>query len=180
MSSLLKNKYFSDSYSFLYVHLTHSDSGYKFVIVRTSQSLSVTLISVTHLTCGNLARAWIGSATLSIYVFNSYFSIFLFFFCPFLLLLTLVSQSWQTLLVDANRIRILSVISLLFFITLLLFYFIGACNFITLWNSREERSVSRILFSFFLENMCSKVVWFRKRILFLYIKIYTDMYLFIK
>ena len=38
--------------------------------------------------------------------------------------LTLVSQSRQTLLVDSNRITVLSVISL-FFITLLLFSFIG-------------------------------------------------------
>lgn len=107
LSSLLKNKHFSDSYSFLYVHLTHSDLGYKLVIVRTYQSLSVTLIPVTHLTCGNLARDWIGSATVSMFLIP-----ILFYFCPFLLLLTLVSQSWQTLFVDPNRIRILSVISL--------------------------------------------------------------------
>ena len=83
------------------------------------------------------------------YYYNNYY-------CPSLLLLTIVSQSRQILLVDPNRIRVLSVISLIFNYKNSIFFYRwvqGIC--ITLWASLEEESVSRILFSFF-KRICVK------------------------
>ena len=80
-----------------------------------------------------------------------YYYYYYYYYCLSLLLLTLVSQSRLTLLVDPNTGRLLSVISL-FFITLLLFSFTGACKeFVLLCEAAKENKVliSEILFNFF-------------------------------
>ena len=86
-----------------------------------------------------------------LFVISSYYYYYYYYYCLSLLLLTLVSQSRLTLLVDPNTGRLLSVISL-FFITLLLFSFTGACKeFVLLCEAAKENKVliSEILFNFF-------------------------------